>query len=588
MRWRVGADNRTSGDDLAAVLGIAAPVARLLVQRGYHQPEAAHAFLHAGEQDLHDPNLLPDMEIAVARIARALENRETIGIYGDYDVDGVTSAALLSRVLQCLAPDPAKVVTRVPHRRRDGYGLSPATVDMFHQAGATLLISTDCGISCHDAADCAREKGVDFIITDHHEPGDTLPNAYAVVNPKRADSRYPFRGLAGVGVAFKVGEAVSAARGVPAGKYRPRFLDLVALGTVADNAPLIDENRAMARLGLAAMNATRKAGLRALLGSAGALRRPVNSSTIGFQIAPRLNAVGRVDDADIALQLLLTADANLAHNLTGRLEELNEQRRREQERIWQEAKQCILANGLSGDKVLVVHGRNWHQGVVGIVAGRLADQFHRPALVIATDGVEGRGSARSSGDFPVLDALRGCDELLRDYGGHSQAAGLDLLEENIPHLRKRLNDYADGLLSDEDLLPCLDVDMELQPSEVCARTLSDLARMEPFGAGNREPVWVVRNLELAQARAFGKGGEKPHLGLRLEADGMNPVEGVWWRMAREIPNLPPKRPYDVVFRMEANHYGNAALRLNVQDVAPGESSADMDFSDAAPDPDWDF
>lgn len=586
LRWRVGPDNRVDGEDLAARLGVAGPVARLLIARGYADPESASAFLNPGDQDIHDPFLLPDMERAVARIAAALESGETIGVYGDYDVDGVTSAALLSRVLQCLAANPEQILTRVPHRKRDGYGLTPATVEMFHQAGASLLISTDCGISCHDAADCARDKGLDFIITDHHEPGDTVPNAYAVVNPKLKGSLYPFRELAGVGVAFKVGEAVSHARGVPASTYRPRFLDLVALGTVADNAPLTDENRAMARLGLAAMSTSRKAGLRALLDSGGGPRRPLTSSTISFQIAPRLNAVGRVDDADVALQLLLTSDARLAQQLTSRLEHLNDQRRNEQERIWHDARDRIARDKLWQDKVLVVDGPNWHQGVVGIVAGRLADQFHRPALVIATDGVQGRGSARSAANFPVLDALRHCDDLLRDYGGHSMAAGLDVLEENIPHLRKRLNEFADGLLSEDELVPSLDVDMELLPEEVCARTLSDLARMEPFGAGNREPVWVARGLELAQARAFGREAEKPHLGLRLEADGMHPTEAVWWRMAREMSSLTTHRKYDVVFRLEANHFGNAALRLNVQDVAACESSGDADFPDAVSDPDW--
>jgi single-stranded-DNA-specific exonuclease len=579
-------ENRAEGDELAAQLSIAAPVARLLIQRGLGDPEAADAFLRSGHQDMHDPFLMIDMERVVARISRALESGEKIGIYGDYDVDGVTSAALLARVLRCLVKDPDQILVRVPHRRRDGYGLTPDTVDQFHAQQVTLLISTDCGISCHDAALRARAVGVDFIITDHHEPGETLPEAYAIINPKRAGSQYPFRELAGVGVAFKVGEAVASARGIPAEKYRPRFVDLVALGTVADNAALVGENRAMARLGLNAMAQTKKAGLRALLGAGGAAHRPVTASSISFQIAPRLNAVGRVGDAGMALDLLLTSDASHAHQLVSQLESLNDERRAEQERIWTEAKQFILANGLSGDKVLVVHGKNWHQGVVGIVAGRLADQFHRPALVIATDDEAGRGSARSAGNFPVLDALRDCDGLLRDYGGHSQAAGFDLLVEDIPHLRSRLNQFAEGRLTEDDMAPRLDIDMEMTPSEVCARTLSDLARMEPFGAGNREPVWVVRNLELTNLRAFGKQSDKSHLSLTMRADDMAPAECVWWRMAKQKAELALKKEFDVVFRLEQNHYGNCALRLNVQDLAPSETMGDSDFADPAVDPDW--
>ncbi len=586
MRWKVGPSHEAEGSELAQQLGIAPPVARLLSQRGLGLPATAHAFLNPSAQDLHDPRLFRDMDQAVDRINRALDNGETIAIYGDYDVDGVTSAALLGRVLSKLAKDPKTILPRVPHRARDGYGLSADTIDGLHAEGAAVVISADCGISAHEAAGRAKALGVDLIVTDHHEPGDRIPEALAVLNPKRADSTYPFRELAGVGVAFKLAEAVSTSRGVPPEKYRPHFLDLVALGTIADNAPLVDENRAMAKIGLASLTQTRKAGLRALLSAVGAFHRSLNAGTISYQIAPRLNAVGRVDDAAIALELLTTSDVQRAQDLVALLERLNDQRREEQERIWGEALISIQKQGLTGDKVIVVHGRDWHRGIVGIVAGRIADRFHRPALVMVSDDEMARGSARSASNFPVIEALRDCHTLLTDFGGHSQAAGFDMRTENIPELRVRLNEFADRILKDEDIIPCLDVDMEVMPGEVCGQTLRDLMRLEPFGAGNREPLWVARNLRVVQSSRFGKQNDRPHLSLKMQGDGMDVAECVWWRMATRQSDFPADSVFDVVFRMEPNHFGTGALRLNVQDIAPSEHGGDTDFGDPAPDPDW--
>lgn len=582
----MGSANKGEGDALAAQLGVAAPVARLLVQRGFSDPQMAHQFLNPSPDQLHSPDQMPDMARAAARIAKALDDGETIGVYGDYDVDGVTSAALLGRVLGKLASSPDKVVVRVPHRRRDGYGLSPETMDMLHAEGATVIVSADCGVSAHEAALRAKALGIDLIVTDHHEPGDTLPDAYAVVNPKRADSTYPFRDLAGVGVAFKVGEAVAALRGIAPHLYRPRFLDLVALGTVADNAPLVDENRAMARIGLASLSQTKKAGLRTLLAATGVISRPITAGVVSFNIAPRLNAVGRVDDAALGLELLMTSDGARAQELVALLERLNDERRTEQERIWGEAMDSIRKQGLHADKVILVSGANWHKGVVGIVAGRLADRFHRPALVVATDDTMARGSARSATNFPVIDALRDCHDILKDYGGHSQAAGFDLLLENLPQLRERLNLFADHYLTDEDVLPTLDVDMEILPQEICTATLRDLARMEPFGSGNREPVWVSRNLLMIGSSCFGKQTDRPHLSMKMRGEGMDPTECVWWRQASRQGEFAPNREFDVVFRMEPNHFGAAALRLNVQDAVPSESSFDAGFAEMAADPVW--
>lgn len=577
VRWRVGPQCRAEGDALADTLRVAAPIGRLLVQRGILDADAAGKFLHPDISHLHSPHLLADMDRAVERIVRALDAREVIAIYGDYDVDGVTSAALLGRVLGKLAKDPATIKTHVPHRRRDGYGVNEDTIDLLQGEGAKVIISADCGISAHAAALRAKSVGIDLIVTDHHEPQDTLPEAYAIINPKRADCAYPFRDLAGVGVAFKLAEALSEARGIDAAKFRPHFLDLVALGTIADNAPLVDENRAIVRLGLLRIAETRKAGLRALLAGVGAFQRAIRASTISFQVAPRLNAVGRVDDAALGLELLMTQDAARAQDLVAMLERLNDQRREEQERIWHEASDAIRVQGLSQDKVIVVFGSNWHKGVVGIVAGRLADTFHRPALVVSTDGEIARGSARSAPGFPMIDALGSCRELLMDYGGHSQAAGFDLMVENLSALREGLNRFADDYLEAEDILPSLDVDLEIEPHEVSIATLRDLARLEPFGAGNREPLWLARDLSVLSASCFGKADDRSHLSLRLSGEGMGSTECVWWRKAARSSQFPSMAKCDLVFRMEENHFGNGGLRLNVQDAAPSEEAWDVDF-----------
>lgn len=576
---------RRQANELAAALGIAPPVARLLVQRGFDDQDSASRFLHPGTADFNDPRLLPDIGPAISRISRALEARERITVYGDYDADGVTSAALLGRVLKRLAADAGAVSVRVPHRHVNGYGLSPDTVRQLHaEESPAVLITADCGISAIEGAQCARELGIDLVITDHHEPGDRLPDALAIVNPKRADSSYPFRDLAGVGVAYKLGEALAMDRGVQPWVYASHYLDLVTLGTVADNAPLLGENRALVRLGLPRLETSRKAGVRALIGAAG-ITRSLNAASISFQLAPRLNAVGRVDDAAKALELLMTPDPTRAASLVETLERLNGARREEQERIWQEATEAIKNRGLIRDLVMLVTGRDWHKGVIGIVAGRLSEIYHRPVLVAAVDGEMARGSARSAADFPMIDALRACRDLLGDFGGHSQAAGFDIAADHLEEFRIRLNDFAVSAgLDQEKIQPCLDIDTEVSADEIGPDTLRHLKLMEPFGSGNPEPLFVARNLLVVSSTRFGRQADRPHLSLKVRGEGMEPTECVWWRMAEEFARFEGQAELDIVFRLESGYLDNGSVRLNVQDAHISAEAVDPGFADPGPDP----
>ena len=567
-KW-VTRGKRGQASELSEALNVVPAVADLLACRGYSSVTDAYRFLHPDETGIHDPFLLADMRKAVGRLQKALENGERIGVYGDYDVDGVTSAALLKRTLGRLAQSPDLIFARVPHRVRDGYGLSPDAVDQAVGEGCSVLISADCGISAHDAANCAREFGVDLIITDHHEPGDALPDALAVINPKRKDSDYPFRDLAGVGVAFKLCEALCQALGHNVVSYRDHYLDLVALGTVADSAPLIDENRVFVTKGLPLIVQTRKKGLQMLVNT---MRRPISTSTISYQIGPRINAVGRVDDAAQALELLTTNESVRASELVALLERLNNTRREYQDRVQEESIAYIEQNRLLDDRVLLVVGHNWPTGVVGIVAGRLAEEYDRPAFVVSCEGTAARGSARSAGSFSVVEALKSCDGCLKDYGGHSQAAGFDAHVDKIPELRAQLNAYADSVLTDEDRVPTTEIDLELDASEIGSGLMADVAGLAPFGTGNPEPLWVCRNLALQETQRFRSANGNSHLRLKLSTGESSPLEAIWWKKGDLYDEIARWERVDIVFTLEANVGYGADYRLRLQDVEPAGGS----------------
>ncbi|MFS8628295.1 MAG: single-stranded-DNA-specific exonuclease RecJ [Limnochordales bacterium] len=494
---------------VAACAGVSPLTARLLVARGYTDPEEVRAFLSADERGLHDPRLLPDMEAAAERVAAAVRRGEAVAVYGDYDVDGQTGTALLVRGLSALGLRP---VWYIPERVAEGYGLNARAIDELAAAGTRLLISVDCGIRGHAEVARARAAGMDVVITDHHEPGEDLPPALAVVNPKRADSAYPFRELAGVGVAYKLLQAVWAKFG--AGPLPGWALQLVALGTVADVCPLVGENRIFVRLGLERINSRPLPGLEALIQAARLQPGNITAGDVAYILGPRLNAAGRVSHAATGVRLLLSDDVAAALPLAEELERENEERRRVEAGILEEALRRVEEEDMLSDWVLVVDGERWHPGVIGIVASRLVERFARPAIVIGLDGEKGKGSGRSIRPFDLVYHLSRCADLLEQFGGHAMAAGLTVARANVPALRRRLNELAAAVLGPADLVPETRIDLEVRLGDVNEQLVLELERLAPFGAGNPTPLLAAPRALILGARTVGRDGEHLKLTLR--------------------------------------------------------------------------
>ena len=503
---------------LVASTGLPPAFCSLLVARGHASVADARAFLKPSLDDLHDPYLLRDMDRAVERIRRALRSGETILVHGDYDVDGVSSAALLTRVLLRLG---ARVHAFVPNRFLHGYDFSQGGLDAAVNAGARLVITCDCGTLAHATIARAKQGGIDVVVTDHHAPGETLPPAVAVVNPNRPDCDYPNKGLCGAGVAFKLCEALWADAGLPREELL-WHLDLVALATIADLMPLTGENRVLARYGLRVLRRTRNTGLRAIMAAASLQPSQADAGTVGHVIAPRINAAGRVRDARWALELLLTDSAPKAAELAAALEEHNVERRELDRRTLVEALEELDAGRFDPvrDHAVVLAREGWHPGVIGIVASRIVERIHRPVVLVALRGGEaGRGSGRSIKGFDLVGALRTCAPLLDRFGGHRMAAGLDVQPDRVEEFRAALNQHAHATLTAGDLVPRLAWDVELRVSDATPDLLRLMRHLGPFGVGNPAPVFLLRGVGLPAApRPLGAAGE--HARLELHCDGV--------------------------------------------------------------------
>ncbi len=561
--------DHTPGDDVqAAALSTACDIdpviARLLVLRGITSPEAATQFLNPALDQLHDPFELTDLPVAVDRLLGAISRGERIAVHGDYDVDGVTSTVMLRRLLELLGGD---VVHFIPDRLRDGYGLEPAGIDRLAAQEVVVIVSVDCGIRSAAAATRARELGIDLIITDHHEPDATLPSALAVINPKRPDCAYPDKNLAGVGVALKLVQALCERTSHT--RWLPGFIKLAALGTVADVVPLRGENRVIAKFGLEQLSQGRHTtGLRALLDATGLLGQAVTSFHVAFRLAPRINAAGRMSTPDLATRLLLltddTRDAE-ARGLAEQLEAENLRRQQEEAAIVTAARRKVDTDpDIGAHAMLVVWGEGWHRGVIGIVASKLVDAYHRPTIVIAVDGDTAYGSGRSIARFDLLGSLEACSDLFTKFGGHRHAAGLTMDAGRLKELRRRLTAYANERLGPEDLVPRLRIDGHLPLTAITPRVVEGLRAMEPFGAGNARPVFHTGSVELANGPRVMKA---KHLSMSVRQDA-RVFRAVAWRMAERAEFVAQHRTaLDVAFNVTENDYrGEHTVELSVADI----------------------
>ena len=546
--------------------------AAVLCARGVDTAPAASAFLAHGPDLLHDPFLLRDMEKAVERISRAIREQETVAVYGDYDVDGITATCLLTQFLRTLG---GQVVSYIPDRTEEGYGLNNHAIDALARQGVTLIVTVDCGITAAQEVEYARALGVDVVITDHHQCKEVLPQAVAVVDPRRPDCSYPFPDLAGVGVALKLALALTAP------DQRPQVLldygELAAIGTVADVMLLQGENRALVHLGLERLADCSRPGLQALLREAGCPRGQVPTTvTIGYGLAPRINAAGRMEQAGTALELLLTQDPQRGQELAQELCQLNRLRQAIELEIFQHCDQLLTHTPALSAPVIVLAGEGWHQGVIGIVASRLAEKYACPAFMISLDGDKGKGSCRSFGGFNLFGALERCAPLLDSYGGHELAAGFSIRRDNIPAFRAALCQLVEEFAGHQPMESSLDVDCEIPHcSLLSTQDVESLSLLEPFGSGNPKPVFLLRSVCVLSHTDVGGGR---HLKLKLRRDGVA-MDAIFFSANTAACGIENGQRLDIAFTLQINQFrGNRTVQLQLCDLRPAPTRSQLERS----------
>jgi single-stranded-DNA-specific exonuclease len=568
-RWVIRQPDQIRARELASILGVSTIVASLLLTRGYGELSAAKIFLEPSLDQLHDPRLMLGMSEAVQRLLYALDNQEPVLIYGDYDVDGTTGTAVLLRAIRMLGGTAGY---HVPHRFTEGYGIQQAALEQAARDGYKLVVSVDCGIRAHEPLEWARENGLDVIITDHHLPDEDegAPPAFAVLNPNQHGCEYPDKNLAGVGVAFKLVHALFRARGRET--QVPGFLKMVAIGTVADVAKLVGENRAIVALGLSDLPRAVNHGLRALIEIAGCGESgEMNAYDLGFRIGPRINAAGRMDAASAVVELFNAKDKENARRLAEHLDTRNRERMDAQREIFNRAIEEFESGSdrEAQTHAAVIAGDGWHRGVIGLAASKIAERLHRPCVVISFDGDIGHGSARSIEAYHLFNGLTSCRDLLDKFGGHSHAAGLAIRRDSLPEFRRRLNEHAASCLTDDDLTPSLGIDAEVAATELTFQLSQELRRLEPFGAGNPRPLFVTRGLRVVGQPQVIK---EQHLKLRVAGENRRPFEAIWWRGIEEVAATPQvDQRIDLAYEFEADRWmGDIRLQLNVRDMKTSE------------------
>ena len=559
-RWTIRKHDADAVNKLASELRVKPLVAALLIARGHETPDKAFEFLNPSPEHLHEPFLLKGMREAVDRIQRAIENKEKIMIWGDYDVDGTTGTVLLRRMLSLLGSDST---FHVPNRFTEGYGINIPALEQAQKDGVSLVISVDCGIRSFEPLEWARDHGLDVIVTDHHLSDEVRvnPPAVAIVNPNQPGCLYPDKHLAGVGVAFKLAHALLREKGIE--HEVPAFLKIAAIGTVADVMDLTGENRAIVALGLLDLPKTDNWGLKALMEVADC-RSDMTSYHIGFRIGPRINAAGRMDVARHVVELFEADDFAKARQIAALLDSRNRERQQVQQKITELA--LFETEGITEKHFVVVAGEGWHQGVIGLAASRIAEKLYRPTIVLSLKDGVGHGSARSVPGFHLLNALDTCEDLFEQYGGHAAAAGMKVKAENIPAVQKRLDEYASKTLSDDDLIPELKIDALVTSQSLGLDLVESFAAFEPFGAGNPKPIFVTRDLILRDEPFVMK---EKHLKLKLVGDDNKQFEAVWWDGAERSKGqtLKPGSRIELAYVVETNTWqGNTRLQLVVEDL----------------------
>ena len=543
-------------------------IARLLVMRGVKNQDEVRAFFSPTLGQMLDPFLMKDMDKAVNRLNRALGAKEKIMIFGDYDVDGTTAVALVYKYLQNFY-SKSNLEYYIPTRDDEGYGISLQSIDYAEKIGVKLIIVLDCGIKAIDEIAYAKEKGIDFIVCDHHVPDDVLPPASAILNPKQEDCNYPFKGLSGCGVGYKFMQAFAMSNGISNMYDLESMLDLVAVSIAADIVPLIGENRVMAYYGLRRLNNNPNVGLRSIIRLCGLNNKELTISDIIFKIGPRINASGRMESGQESVELLVTRNSAEAYEISKRIDKYNHDRKELDHQITIEANEIIERHiqHLDGKKPIVIYDPNWHKGIIGIVASRLAELYFKPSVVLTLSNGFATGSSRSVRGFDVYAAIKSCRDLLENFGGHTNAVGLTLKEENIPEFRRRFTEYVEQHIDDEQVTPSMDVDCELTFAEINNDFLRNMRYFNPFGPENQKPLFVTRNV-----RDFGTsklvGRKMEHIKLELVDDSSNRVmNGIAFTMSQYFDHIKEGKPFDICYTIEeSKHRNSTTLQLQVKGI----------------------
>ena len=537
------------------------PVSELLVQRGVHSISEAEKFFHPSLRDLHDPFLMPDMDKAVERLDRAMGAKERIMVYGDYDVDGPTAVALVYRYLQNFY---SEIEYYIPTRYDEGYGITMSVIDEAAAHGVRLIIILDCGIKAIEEIKYARTKGIDFIICDHHVPDDELPPATAILNPKLEGSTYPCSHLSGCGVGYKLMQAFSISNGLGTAELEG-MLDLVAVSIAADIVPMVDENRVMAYHGLKRLNTNPNMGLRAIIRTCGLGGKEITISDVIFKIGPRINASGRMQSGREAVELLVARDAKDANEKSLAIDQYNKDRKELDKRITEEANAILEARGEmnSDKKSIVIYNKDWHKGIIGIVASRLTELYYKPSVVLTLSNSLATGSSRSVQGFDVYKAVDSARDLLENFGGHTYAVGLSLKEENIPEFTRRFEEYVAANILPSQLTPQIDIDAIITFSSITPEFVSTLRLFNPFGPGNQKPVFCSRRVkDFGSSKLVGKNLE--HIKLELVDDTSGKVfNGIAFNMAQYFDRIHAGEPIDILYTIEENKHRNAATTLQL-------------------------